>query len=284
MDILPPLSEEDRMISGLCYPFWLLVPPLVLLGSRREEPFVHFHALQAVALGAVSTVGTILLVGLVWAVMVILPGSNPMISGVVGVSVFALGFFLLFFYLTFLFYTAWRAASGRFLRLPFLGAWAEARMQAALGLTAEAYRSEPLEAPVREVRPESPEAEDPAELLRRHRPPTRAPFVAEAEEIQEAPPSRPRQLPRSLGPMEAAVPEEPDPPASFPTRIIPRSEIAAAARSAAPTPSPEPAPADPDDFQPGLFPPPRTGGRKFRWDPLDDEKSEDEPNGGFQAW
>lgn len=282
MDILPPLSEEDRMISGLCYPFWLLVPPLVLLGSRREEPFVHFHALQSLALGAVSTVGTFLLVGLVWAVMVILPGSNPMVSGVVGVSVFILGFFLLFFYLTFLFYTAWRAASGRFLRLPFLGGWAEARMQAALGLTAEAYRSEPLEAPSREAPSGSSEVEDPAEFLRRHRPPTRTALAPEPEEVDPTPPPRPRQLPRSLAPVESPKPDEPQAPASFPTRIIPRSEIAAAARSSAP--SPEPAPSEPDDFQPGLLPPPRTGGRKFRWDPLEDEKADDESNGGFQAW
>lgn len=282
MDILPPLSEEDRMISGLCYPFWLLVPPLVLLGSRREEPFVHFHALQAVALGAISTVGTVLLVGLVWAVMVVLPGSNPTVSGVVGVSVFAFGFFLLFLYLTFLFYTAWRAASGRFLRLPFLGAWAEARMQAALGLTEEAYRTEPLEAPVRQLRTEPAEAEDPAELLRRHRPSTRAQYGQEPEEVEEAPAVRPRQLPRTLAPVEPPGPHEPQPPASFPTRIIPRSEIAAATRSA--VPPPEPAPAEAEDFQPGLFPPPRPGGRKFRWDPLEDEQSNDEPNGGFQAW
>lgn len=275
MDILPPLSEEDRMLSGLCYPFWMLVPPLVLLGSRREEPFVHFHALQAVALGVLSTVGTFLLVGLVWAVMVLLPGSNPMISGMVGVGVFVLGSFALLFYLSFLFYTAWRATSGGFVRLPFLGGWAEGRMQAALGLGPEDYRTDPLAGRTRVEIETEEEGEAPTDLLRRHRPPTR-PVAPSADEAEESVGSRPRQLPRALPPQEPV-----EAPASYPTRLIPRSEILAAART------PEPEPPDADDFQPGLLPPPRTPGRKFRWDPLDEEGgAEDEPGqtGGFQAW
>lgn len=282
MDILPPLSEEDRMISGLCYPFWLLVPPLVFLGSRREEPFVHFHALQAVALGALSTVGTVLLIGIVWAVMMVLPGSNPTISGLVGVGVFVLGFFLLFFYLTFLFYTAWRAASGRFLRLPVLGAWAEARMQAALGLEPDDYRTEPLEAARPTETRTDEESPDPADLLRRHRPASRPPLAPAVEETDQQPAPRPRRLPRSL-PTEEPEQVEPVPAPSFPTRLIPRSEILAATRA----PAPEAEPQEPaDDFQPGLFPPPRTGGRKFSWDPLDEEEAADEGprQNGFQAW
>lgn len=284
MDILPPLSEEDRMLSGLCYPFWPVVPPLVLLSSRRAEPFVHFHALQGLALGVLSTVGTVLLALAVWLTLMVLPGSSPAFSGIVGLGIFGFGLFALFFYLSFLLYTAWRAASGRFLRLPFLGGWAEARMQAHLGLSRDDYSFEPLSRrdETQESEEETPLAEDfdPATLMRKHRVPVRAagmpPLGTSDPEAPPPGPGRTPARPRQLRFDPAETPGGERPPLD-------------ALRSAPPNVPPEErVPVEDSDFQPGLFPAAGRGpSRSFRWEPLEHEDETDEPpapGSGFQAW
>ncbi len=240
------------MLSGLCYPFWPLVPPMVLLGARREEPFVHFHALQALALGFLSTGGCLLLAGFVWLTLKVLPGGSPTFSGIVGLGVFSAGFFVLVFYVSFLLYTAWRAGDGRFLRLPFVGAWAEARMQANLGLGPEDYSAEPLPARTQSVPSEPRQAvvrpSDAERLTRLHRP-----TAAAGQAPASVTPSRPRLL--ALQEME----ESPAPEPGFeqgPGILEPDMEQGSE-----------------EGFQPGLFTAPKqTASRQFRWEALDQEE------------
>ncbi|MBQ7569016.1 hypothetical protein IJT17_09490 [bacterium] len=138
-DILPPIHEDDRMLSGLVYPLWLFLGPIVLYGSKREEPYLHFNALQAIVLGA-SSLGLSLLVFFVtWFLMWVLPGSFITMSAVMGIVIFTTVVLALLFYLTFVLFVAWRVANGKFLRLPFIGTWAEKRMQQNLNITPESY-------------------------------------------------------------------------------------------------------------------------------------------------
>lgn len=279
MEILPPLSEEDRMLAGLGYPFWPVVPPLVLLSARREEPFVHFHALQALGLGVVSSGGGLVLALFTWLVLKVLPGNSPTFSGVVGLGVFAFGFFSVLFYFVFLFFTAWRASAGRFLRLPFLGAWAEARMQARLGLTAEEYSVEPLPrvepAPIQEPVPEefvegfqeAVQEVGVAELTRLHRPVRRPARLEEPSRDAEA---APVEAPPRFAPLPPA------PTAGSPTRRMPGAP-----------PRGEEEPGGDDSFQPGLFTrSTRPGSRRFKWEPLDaaDEEPDSAGDDGFRGW
>ncbi len=257
MDILPPLSEEDRMLSGLCYPLWPLAAPMVLLGARREEPFVHFHALQGLALGLLSSGGCLLLAAVIWVILKVLPGGSPTFSGIVGLGVFSGGFFVLAFYGSFLFYTAWRVGDGRFLRLPLVGTWAEARMQANLGLGPEDYRVDPLPAPAKpddsEVRHGEPSPFEPERLTRQHRP-----------SQMPATPKRPRRL---------AFQEVEEPESRVQTSVAPAAQV--------------PEPTDEQGFQPGLFSPGQTSGsRQFRWEALDpeEERPESTSDGEFRAW
>lgn len=138
--ILPPYNEDERMLSGLAYPLWPLVCPLVLWGGmRREEPFVHFHTLQALALGVVS-IGSALVVSLVAFIFLwLLPSSFVTFSGFIGLVIFAVLAFALMFWLFFVIYVGYRASSGDFMRLPFIGKWAEEKMQLNLNITAADY-------------------------------------------------------------------------------------------------------------------------------------------------
>ena len=141
-DLLPPVQEDDKMLSGAVYPLWPFMVPIVLYGPRREEAFVNFHARQALALGAISLGTAIVLFLLTWLIMFVLPGRFVTVSGFLGLGVFGAVIFGLFMYLMTILYIAWRAASGAFFRLPFIGRWAEAKMQADLGITDSDYASD----------------------------------------------------------------------------------------------------------------------------------------------
>nr|MCR5662452.1 DUF4870 domain-containing protein [bacterium] len=141
-DLLPPVQEDDKMLSGAVYPLWPFMVPIVLYGPRREEAFVNFHARQALALGVLSLGSAIVLFLLTWLVMFLLPGKFVTVSGFMGLGLFAIVIFCLFMYLMTVLYIAWRAASGAFFRLPFIGRWAEAKMQADLGITDSDYASD----------------------------------------------------------------------------------------------------------------------------------------------
>lgn len=139
--ILPPYQENDRMLSGLAYPLWPFFCPLILLGFRREEPFVHFHALQALALGVLSLGAALLLFLASFLFLWLLPSSFITFSGVAGLTLFITLGFVLFFWLSFIIYLAWQASSGQFLRLPFVGKWAEEKMQLNLGIGPQDYET-----------------------------------------------------------------------------------------------------------------------------------------------
>ncbi len=141
-DLLPPVQEDDKMLSGAVYPLWPFMVPIVLYGPRREEAFVNFHARQALALGVISSGSAIVLFLLTWLIMFLLPGSFVTVSGFLGLGIFGAIIFGLFMYLMIILYIAWRAASGAFFRLPFIGRWAEAKMQADLGITDSDYASD----------------------------------------------------------------------------------------------------------------------------------------------
>lgn len=47
----PPRNDVSRFIAALGYPVWPVAVAALLLDPYREEPFVRFHVIQAVALG-----------------------------------------------------------------------------------------------------------------------------------------------------------------------------------------------------------------------------------------
>lgn len=137
--ILPPYHEDDRMLSGLAYPLWPFICPIILLGEKKKEPFVHFHAIQALAVGVLSLGAAIVISIVTFLLLWLLPSSFVTFSGFVGLTVFLVVTFAFFFWFAVIIYIAWQASSGNFLRLPFLGQWAEEKMQTNLGITEADY-------------------------------------------------------------------------------------------------------------------------------------------------
>lgn len=139
-DILPPLSSEDKMMAGSCYPFWPVIPVFVLLSSKRQDPFLAFHAVQALAVGVMTSILSVVGLFLLWVSYSSLPTSWMITSGAIGaVLMLAALAFGGFCFLAQIF-LGWQASSGRFLRIAGLGDLCEARMASLLGLTAAQLR------------------------------------------------------------------------------------------------------------------------------------------------
>jgi len=150
-DILPPLSSEDKMMAGSCYPFWPVIPLFVLLSSKRQDPFLAFHAVQALAVGLTTSALSVVGLFLLWISYSSLPTSWMMTSGAIGaVLMLAALAFGGFCFLAMIF-LGWQASSGRFLRVAGLGDLCEARMASLLGLSATQLRQLAVD---RELAPE----------------------------------------------------------------------------------------------------------------------------------
>lgn len=131
------------MLSGLGYPLWFVVPPLVLWSAKRQEPYLHFHCLQAVAFGLVASLASLILGFVVWGFYRLsappLPSAGTPVgpsawSGLLGVGVFVAAWLALLFLFSLFVFLGWRASTGEMFRLPLLGAWAEAATRRALDL------------------------------------------------------------------------------------------------------------------------------------------------------
>ncbi|MEW6284342.1 MAG: hypothetical protein AB1758_37350, partial [Candidatus Eremiobacterota bacterium] len=204
MRILPPVQEDDRMLAGLCYPFWFFVGPLVLFSSRRREPFLQFHARQGLYSGAASILGTLLVTLIVWLLFQILSpgvpdpgtiakagpagtGGRGTVAGFLGVFLFGAAWLgLLFGFCLFLF-LGYRASAGEFMMLPWIGKRAMDRVMQDLDLDLEDLSERPDEPPApRETGPATP----PPELVQL-RPPPAPPREAAAPPRPANGPARP---------------------------------------------------------------------------------------------
>jgi len=67
-----PASDTSKILVGIGYLFWIVALIAILIEPYKNEPFVKFHAIQALALGVASWV--------VWAI--------PFIGWLVGIAIF----------------------------------------------------------------------------------------------------------------------------------------------------------------------------------------------------
>lgn len=123
------------MLAGLPYVVWPIGSLFILASRKREDPFLHYHAVQALLAGGAMSLGVIVVtVGLIICFRV-MPGSASYVPAFFGLGtllvggVVALGFFLTAVFL------GWRATEGEMLKLPILGEYAEEKMLDQTGMT-----------------------------------------------------------------------------------------------------------------------------------------------------
>jgi len=154
MRLLPPLEPQDSMLAGMSYPFWFVVSPYLLMGEKKSEPFVRFHAIQAVVIGGVQTVITLLM--LITAILLFrtaptvptAPSSSVeisskalaeetdtvnidvrnnsyMVQGCFSIGVFSAITLIICIEFCFTLFCGWRAWNGQFYSIPFIGKFVE---------------------------------------------------------------------------------------------------------------------------------------------------------------
>lgn len=171
------------MLAGLTYPFWFLIVPFVMFSSRREEPFVQFHARQSLWLGIGSTLVTVVGAFLCWAFMAVMPSGAA--SGLIGVFAFVALWVVFLFSFFLFFFLGYRASTGEFMKLPFVGEGALVRTMDDLGLTTadlEAVDPPSRTAPAAPALPQRELAATPPPALSELRPPS---------SVRTGPPLRP---------------------------------------------------------------------------------------------
>ncbi|MGV8124093.1 MAG: DUF4870 domain-containing protein [Candidatus Xenobiia bacterium LiM19] len=136
MKILPPMEEGDTMIAALGYPFWYIVSPLILFTRKREEPFMKYHALQALIFGAALVVAQIILFLIMIGIFSCVPSLKGIIrdgyvwkgymeKGCFFLSVFVIVILIYCVMLSIVFYFAYKAFRGDHFRIPFIGVMLE---------------------------------------------------------------------------------------------------------------------------------------------------------------
>ncbi len=257
-DILPPLSSEDKMMAGSCYPFWPVIPIFVLLSSKRQDPFLAFHAVQALAVGLTTSALSVVGLFLLWISYSSLPTSWMMTSGAIGavlmLAALAVGGFCFLAQI----FLGWQASSGRFLRVIGLGDLCEARMASLLGLSATQLRQLAVD---RELMPDEkitvlapvatpeqmqaemdrwaqPTAQAQTWWGKSGSPPPQAQVQAEVAEVNRQPGPEPVRQPQ---PVRQVAPPQQRPAAPIQPEVKPWRPAAAAQPPAPPQPATRPA-------------------------------------------
>jgi uncharacterized membrane protein len=123
------------MLAGLPYVVWPIGSIFILISRKKEDPFLHYHAVQALLAGGILG---ILLIGLVVGLSLlfrVMPGSAQYLSAAFSMVVMLGGGALLMGVLFSALFLAWRATEGEMLRLPMIGDFAEEKMLDQTGMT-----------------------------------------------------------------------------------------------------------------------------------------------------
>lgn len=122
------------MLAGLPYVVWPVGSLFVLASRKKDDPFLHYHAVQGGLFGAVL-LAVCVLGFIALAITFRLLPSSYYVSGMLGMGTLvggglaAMGIFLTAIFL------GWRATEGEMLKLPFLGEFAEQKMLDHTGMT-----------------------------------------------------------------------------------------------------------------------------------------------------
>lgn len=145
------------MLAGLPYVVWPVGSLFILASRKKDDPFLHYHAVQGGIFGAVMgvvAVASFIGLGIVFR---LLPGTSVYLPGMLGMATLAGGgLVLMAIFLTAIF-LAWRATEGEMLRLPFIGDFAEDKMLDHTGMTRRQFE-QMLEQSFIEPTPDEPEA------------------------------------------------------------------------------------------------------------------------------
>lgn len=153
------------MLAGLPYVVWPIGSFFILASRKKEEPFLCYHAIQALLSGAIMCLLVLGVTVLLFLGFRVLPGSASYAPAVISLGTLGVGAVTLVSLFLSALFLGWRATEGEMLRLPFLGDFAEQKMLDQTGMTRRQFEQIRDEAdqqveveeeiPFPEVQPES---------------------------------------------------------------------------------------------------------------------------------
>ncbi len=123
------LNDESKIFAALSYVLGLLIAVLLYL-FKKEDPFVKYHAIQAILFDVVvSVVSTILIVGaiVIGLVLGVTSGGAGLGLGVILFYAFILLYAVVMFVVRLIF--AYKAYTGKRFKIPIIGNQAEKMSQ-----------------------------------------------------------------------------------------------------------------------------------------------------------
>lgn len=129
------------MLAGLPYVVWPIGSAFILASRKKDDPFLHYHAVQALLAGAVMLVLSIIAFVVMVVMFRVMPGTSTLVPGILGMAImFGGGAIAMVVFFTALF-LGWRATAGEMLRIPYLGDYAEEKMLDHTGMTRREFVS-----------------------------------------------------------------------------------------------------------------------------------------------
>lgn len=129
------------MLAGLPYVLWPIGSIFILASRKREDPFLVYHAVQALLTGALLLAGSLVLILGMFITFRVMPGSSSYLPAVFSLGVILGGSGLAMTILFAALFLGWRATEGEMLRIPLIGDFAEEKMLDQTGMTRRQFEA-----------------------------------------------------------------------------------------------------------------------------------------------
>lgn len=129
------------MLAGLPYVIWPIGSAFILASRKKEDPFLHYHAVQALLAGGILTAGIIVLLLGLSIFFRIMPGAASYFPAFLSLTFLLLGGGAVLAIVLTAIFLGWRATEGEMTRLPFIGDYAEEKMLDQTGMTRRQFKA-----------------------------------------------------------------------------------------------------------------------------------------------
>lgn len=129
------------MLAGVPYVIWPIGSVFILASGKKEDPFLHYHAIQGLLAGGALGIGFFLVMLFLFVFFRVMPGTATYLPAVFSMGLLFIGGALSLGIVLTAVYLGWRATEGEMLRLPFIGDYAEEKMLDQTGMTRRQFQA-----------------------------------------------------------------------------------------------------------------------------------------------
>jgi len=99
------ISDNDKILAALGYPIWLVAVVMLLMEDKKNQPFIKYHAVQALAFNAVVFVIALIFGCCLGALTFFIAGAGSLLAPALWLATL---------------WPAWEAYNGKYLVIPYV--------------------------------------------------------------------------------------------------------------------------------------------------------------------